>query len=876
MQQFHHFKEKYPDTVLFFRMGDFYEMFHEDAILAHKVMGVTLTQRTAGVPMAGVPHHAFETYMNRMVKAGHRVAVCDQVEDPSKSKGVVKRDVTRIITPGTLTDENLLEEGQENPLAAVTIHKNDTASCAWVELSTGIFHLATFNQNELLDELARISPSELLYEQQRNDDTAPEILQTFKQSQGCVLTARPGWEFRQADAVEALHRQYDVRTLEGFGFMPKDPALGVGGAVLAYLLETQRTDATRLEASTAMPGKIQHLLPPVRFERNRYLVIDQVSLRSLEVERTMRSESTSNSLVAILQNCVTPMGKRQLRHWLCYPLCNKAAIKQRQELVQSLVDDSRFLEQLRDALDNIQDIQRITGRIAVGRAAPRDLVALGQSATQVQQLALLLDQRPSVKTYHDQLEQIHEVLLALGKMIMQSCVDAPPAHLRDGGLIRDGVDETLDECRSLKADSKAWLANYQRELIEATGIPTLKVGYNKVFGFYIEVTAAQKDKAPDNWTRKQTLKNVERFITSELKEYEGKALTAQDRANARELEMFNHLCSQVQMQLPHLHAFAQIVADLDVLGCFAHRAVRYRYVRPEICDKPILNIVNGRHPVLDQLLGEQFVPNDILLGEEATLALITGPNMAGKSTYIRQTALLTLLAHTGCYLPAQQATIGLCDRIFTRIGASDELHTGQSTFMVEMTETANICHHATDRSLVILDEIGRGTSTLDGLSLAWAIAEHLTEKKCRTLFATHYHEITHLADRFENVTNLRVTVREWQDQIVFLHRIVAGATDRSFGTHVAKIAGLPPEVIERANELLGELAVNHASPSMKNVSTQKAKRDDPQMSLFTEYIEHPAMQLLREADVMNMTPMQAMDLLHQLQADITNPGTPGS
>lgn len=868
MRQFHHFKELYPDCVLFFRMGDFYEMFHQDAVLAHKVLGVTLTQRTAGVPMAGVPYHAVEGYMNRMIKAGYRVAMCDQVEDPAKAKGVVKRDVTRIITPGTLTDENLLDEGSENPLAAVQLHKDHRASVAWVELSTGVFHVATFQNNQLIDELARIAPSELLYEQQRNVDEAPELLLNLKQTLGCILTARPAWQFRPADALQMLQKQYEVKTLSGFGIADTSPEIGVAGGVLAYLLETQRTDATRLEASTATPGRIRHLLPPKRFERNQYLVIDQVSLRSLEVLRTMRSESASHSLVATLQNCVTAMGKRQLRHWLCYPLCDKAAIAQRQDLVQALIDDSRFIEQLREALDNIQDIQRITGRIAVGRATPRDLVALGASSKQVQQLAQLLDQRPSVKTYHQQIADIHDSLAELGELITKTCVEAPPAHLRDGGLITDGMDEMLDECRSLKADSKAWLARYQKQLIDETGIPTLKVGYNKVFGFYIEVTAAQKDKAPESWSRKQTLKNVERYITQPLKEYEGKALTAQDRANARELELFNHLCGQAQTHLPQLHAFAQTVADLDVLASFAKRAIRHRYVRPTISDEPILEIVNGRHPVLDEVLGEQFVPNDIELGKDKTLALITGPNMAGKSTYIRQAALLTLLAHTGSFVPAQSATIGLCDRIFTRIGASDELHTGQSTFMVEMTETANICHHATERSLVILDEIGRGTSTLDGLSLAWAIAEHLSSRNCRTLFATHYHEITHLADRFSNVTNLRVTVREWQDQIVFLHRIVAGATDRSFGTHVAKIAGIPPEVIERANELLGELAVSHAAPSMEKVSQKRPGRDDPQMSLFTEYIQHPAMDILRKADVMNMTPMQAMDLLHQLQAEL--------
>ncbi|MBL4700032.1 MAG: hypothetical protein JKX85_02140, partial [Phycisphaeraceae bacterium] len=482
MRQFHDFKEKFPDCVLFFRMGDFYEMLHQDAILANKVLGVTLTQRTKGVPMAGVPYHAVESYMNRMVRAGYRVAYCDQVEDASKAKGVVKRDVTRIITPGTLTDENLLEDGQVNPLAAIQIHKDQRASCAWVELSTGIFHLATFELHELADELARIAPSELLYEQKRNEVEVPALLEKLKQSLGCTLTARPGWEFRHDDAREMLHRQYDVRTLEGFGFPDKDIAIGVAGGVLAYLLETQRTDATRLEVSTATPGKIRHLLPPVRFERKRYLTVDQVSLRSLEVERTIRSESTSHCLVAVMQSCVTAMGKRQLRHWLCYPLCDKAAIWQRQELVQVLVDDSRFLDQLREALDQIQDIQRITGRIAVGRATPRDLVGLGHSASQILKLSQLLDQRPSVKTYHQQLGEIHDALATLGKLITQTCVDAPPAHLRNGGLICDGIDELLDECRSLKSDSKAWLANYQKQLIQETGIPSLKVGYNRVHG----------------------------------------------------------------------------------------------------------------------------------------------------------------------------------------------------------------------------------------------------------------------------------------------------------------------------------------------------------------------------------------------------------
>lgn len=887
MRQYFRFKKQYPQCVLFFRMGDFYEMFYEDAKLAHRVLGVTLTQRTEGVPMAGVPYHAVENYLRRMIEAGHRVAVCEQIEDPKQAKGVVERDVTRVVTPGTLTDETMLEEGRTNPLAAVQFltagDEPGEAAVAWAELSTGAFSIATFRTDELLDELARIAPSELLYVETANNQPPPRV-QTLIDVLGCAATARPGWHFRQDEALQTLCKQFEVSTLEGFGLSDEDPALGPASAIVHYLLETQKS-------AQQANGQIRlaHLQPPKRFGRHEHLVIDQTSLRSLEIERTLRSNRSAGSLVDVLQDCRTGMGKRLLRQWLCYPLCQRETIEQRQRAVGALVDDSRFLQELRDTLDEIQDVERIIGRIAVQRATPRDLVALGRSCLQARRLAQVLAERDSVRMYHDQIAACADVLDALGQEILVACVEAPPAHLREGGLIRDGYDRQLDEWRELQRDSNTWLARYQKELIEKTGITSIKVGFNRVFGYYIELTAANRDRAPADWTRKQTLKNAERFITPELKDYEGKVLTAQQRAVAREQELFARLCGAAEKQLSALRDLAAGAAALDVLACFARRAVRFRYVKPTIVDEPVLHIEAGRHPVLDEILGDRFVANDVHLGRyvvegssaegadvsaesppaksDATLALITGPNMAGKSTYIRQAALITLLAHTGSFVPATRAIVGLCDRIFTRIGASDELHTGQSTFMVEMTETANICHHATERSLVILDEIGRGTSTLDGLSLAWAIAEYLAQRRSRTLFATHYHELTDLAERFPNVTNLNVTVREWQDQIVFLHRIVPGATDRSYGIHVAKIAGLPQPVIRRANELLSQLAVNHQTPAAVN-KRQEPPATDEQLPLFTQYVMHPAVDELRRVDLNNLTPMQAFDLLRKLREEL--------
>ena len=872
MRQFRHFKQQYPQCVLFFQMGDFYETFYEDAKLAHKVLGVALTQRTEGVPMAGVPYHAVEGYLQRMIQAGYRVAVCDQVEDPKQAKGVVKRDVTRIITPGTITDETLLEDGRDYPLAAVMFHDDGHASLAWAELSTGAFQVGTFNGDELNDELARIAPNELLHVETA-DGKASQRIERLIDTADCVAADRPAWQFSQAQAIETLQRQFQVKTLAGFGFNDADPALGPASAIIHYLLETQMAGQAQESA------RIAHLRPPGRFSRVEHMVIDHVSLRSLEVERTMRTGQTEGSLLGILRDCQTPMGKRTLRQWLCFPLREHEPIEKRQRVVSALFEDDRLLGELRSVFDQVQDVPRIMARIAIGRATPRDLVALGHSAAPAATANQLLVERPAFGEYHQRLVDISGPMTELSSAIAQACTDAPPAHLRQGGLLRDGYDDQLDEYRALQRDGNDWLARYQKQLVDQTGINNLKVGFNKIFGYYIELSAANRDRAPDQWTRKQTLKNAERFITPQLKEYEGKVLAAEQHAVAREQHLFTELCNSCLDYMDHLHELSVIVAELDVLACFARHAVRRRYVCPCIVEQPILVVRDGRHPVLDVMLTDQFVPNDVMLspsGDEpgpevaaATLALITGPNMSGKSTYIRQTALIVLLAHVGSFVPASEATIGLCDRIFTRIGASDELHAGRSTFMVEMTETANICHHATDRSLVILDEIGRGTSTLDGLALAWAITEHMALRRCRALFATHYHELTVLSERYDNITNLNVAVREWQDQIVFLHRIVAGATDRSYGIHVAKIAGLPSRVVDRANELLAQLEVSHNAPGLSHPDAASTPAS-PQLSLFTEYVDHPVVDELRRLDLQAMTPLQAFDTLRELHHRANN------
>ncbi len=861
MRQFTRFKTAHPDCLLFFRMGDFYELFGPDAETAHRSLGITLTERTKGMSMAGVPHHSAETYLRRLVEAGFRVAVCDQIQDPKDAKGVVDRAVTRVLTPGTLVDESLLDEGRENLVAAATVFPDDLAAIAIAELSTGSFTVATCRPDELPDLLARFGPSELLIPEAEDLPESQRLPDQIAQAIGASETRRAGWNFDPADGDRMLRDHFGVSSLEGFGIAPEDPVSGVAGGLLRYLLETQ--------AAAEDPSPLPHLRPPRRRDEDRRMRLDLATLSSLEIERTSRRGEVEGSLVAVFPHCRTAMGRRSLRQRLCWPLTDLSEIESRHRAVGGLVEDRESADRIRSALAGMNDVARIAGRVAVRRATPRDVVALGRTVRHAEPVVELLAERPAFEAVHHRLQATIDRLAPLAERIAVTCVEDAPAHLRDGGLVRDGVDEALDEARSLERDANSWLAEYQARIVDSTGIGSLKVGFNKVFGYYIEVSKANETRIPPDFVRKQTLKNAERYITDELKSFEDKVLTAGARALEREKIVFAALCGAITEELESIAAFGEAIADIDGTACLAETAHRLGWVRPVMDDSRSLDLVEARHPVLDATMRDRFVPNDTALGTEArgaTLALITGPNMAGKSTYIRQTALVVLLAQAGSFVPATSARIGIVDRILTRIGAADELHAGRSTFMVEMTETANILHHASDRSLVVLDEIGRGTSTLDGLSLAWAITEALAARGSRTLFATHYHELTSIADRMSEVTNLHVTVREWQDRIVFLHRIQPGRTDRSYGIHVAEIAGLAPEVVARARELLATLEVHEGDAAARAAAVPSAPSiaDDRQMSLFTEFLPHPALDALREVDLDQLTPLAAFDLLRSL------------
>ena len=853
MRQYRRFKEAHPDCVLFFRMGDFYEMFDEDAQTVHAALGLTLTQRTTGIPMAGIPWHAAEGYLHKMIAQGYRVAVCDQVQDPAEAKGVVDRAVTRVLTPGTLIDESLLDAGIANTTAFITIDDDaDVAIIAMAELSTGRFEVLRTDSSSLVDEVSRLGPSELLVTESCSDH--PAVLRAVAAT-GCSLTKRPDWTTSLNEGSRLLQSHWRVGTLEGWGFDSSDPCIGAAGGLLRFLLDTQPGDDQSLS----------HLQPPLLRDISGIMRIDASTLRHLEIERTMRTGQTDGSLLDTLQSCVTPMGRRMLRDWLCFPLTSLEAIAARHDLVGGFLGDDAARRDLIDTVGRVQDVARIAGRAAMGRATPRDLVAIGHSIGQLPALRERLELVPSAKTLLAAIGDLADRLDPLGAEIRRRCVDDPPPHMREGGLFRDGIDTRLDASRSLQRDGSVWLAQYQVELAEATGIPSLKVGFNRVFGYYIEVTHTHTERVPSDFVRKQTLKNAERYITDRLKEYEEAATTAEARGIAREATMFGELVADVSMHADALRELALTVATIDVLCAFAQLAERHRLTRPEMTNDLDLEIIDGRHPVLDARLGSDFVPNDCLTcdgaGTPTPLLLITGPNMAGKSTYIRQIALITLMAQAGCFVPAASTRLGVVDRLFARIGAADELHAGMSTFMVEMTETANILHNATEKSLVILDEIGRGTSTLDGLSLAWAITESLASLGCRTLFATHYHEITDLGDRISGVGNRHVAVQEWDDRIVFLHRIKPGSTNRSYGVHVGRLAGLPESVISRAKAVLDSLEVHHSTDEVPAA----AIADGEQMSLFTQYLEHPALQRLLELDLEEMTPMRAFDTLRDLK-----------
>ncbi len=859
MRQYQQYKGQYPDAVLFFRMGDFYECFYEDARTVARVLGVALTARSKGenpVPMAGIPYHALDTYLHRMIAAGFKVAICEQMENPKDAKGLIKREVTRLVTPGTLTEEAMLDGREENFLAAIVIAEGkgaeeDAAALAWCELSTGKFQTFRGDFAACTDELARIRPRELVYAE-ASDHRTPEWAQQLHDTLGLALTPRPAWQLELHHAGKTLREHYGVATFAGFGYENEtDAALRAAGAVVAYLHETQK-------------AALEHLRPPAPFARQHHLIIDPTSLRSLEVLRTIRSNAVEGSLVGAIDRTQTPMGSRLLRNWLCYPLNEIGVIRQRQDAVEQLMNAEHALTKVRQALGDCSDVERITARICCRRGSPRDLVALARSLETLAGAAKLLAGLDGAATHWRDLVALVPDAQQIAGRIRTAILDEPASHLRDGGVMRDGYHADLDRLRGMSRDNRTFLAEYQAKLVQTSNIPSLKVGYNKVFGFYIEVTNTHSEKIPAEFIRKQTVKNAERYITPELKQYESEILTAQERSLALEQELFEQLRLELAGHVDALQRLALAAASLDVYCGFAHLARSRHYCRPTFTGGKELMIADARHPVVEQSLGEKFVPNDISFREgEATLHLITGPNMAGKSTFIRQVALLVLMAQAGSFIPAASATMGLVDRIFTRVGASDDLAQGQSTFMVEMTETANILHHATEQSLIILDEIGRGTSTLDGLALAWAIAEFLADTtKGRTLFATHYHELTELSETSRAVTNYNVLVREWEDQVLFMHRIVPGNADKSYGVHVARLAGVPRSVITRARQLMNQLVVHVGKTGGRARAASTAVA--PQISMF-DPADQQVISQLRALDMNRMSPMQAWEALRGLQ-----------
>jgi DNA mismatch repair protein MutS len=832
MQQYREIKARHRDAILFFRMGDFYEMFEDDAEVAARTLGLTLTARNNGgaadTPLAGVPVKAAAQYVKRLVERGFRVAICEQIEDPRTARGVVKRAVVEVVTPGAVMADDLLDERRNTFLVAVHAD-GDTAGLAAVDLSTGEFVLERLALDELDAAIARYRPAEVLVAEGAAF-TAPVAL----------VTRRDTWEFDPVLAGEELARRFRLASLEGVGLDASDAvAVGAAGALLRYLGDLQ-------------PGGLPHLQRPRARRAAGLLYVDAMTRRNLEVVDPLRPEGERATLLGVLDRTVTPMGARLLRQWLLHPLADLDAIRCRYDAVQLLVDDPARRTTLAAALDGVRDIERLGARAAARRATPRDLGALRTS------LLRLPAVRGAVRDLYgldDGFDVLDDVVAALDRAL----VERPPATLGDGPTIRPGADPELDQLRDLRDGGRAYIAGLQARERARTGIASLKIGYNKVFGYYLEVTHANRDSVPPDYERRQTLTGAERYVTPELKDYEAKVLGAEEAIARREEALFTTVRAAAGEAIGRIQDAAARVAAADVLAAFADASVRERYVRPALTDGFALELEACRHPVVERMMPrEAFIPNDVRLDAERQILIVTGPNMAGKSTVLRQVGLCVLMAQAGCFVPADAAVIGLVDRLFTRVGASDDLARGQSTFMVEMSETAAILHNASRRSLVLLDEIGRGTSTYDGVAIAWAVAEHLHERLgCKAVFATHYHELTQLADRFPRIANVNVAVHEAGDEVVFLHRLRPGGADRSYGIHVAQLAGLPPSTVARAREILAMLEAGH------RVARAPEARD--QFTLFPAP-PHPVVEELKALDVDGLTPREALQRLADLQA----------
>ena len=868
MQQYREIKARHQSAILFFRMGDFYEMFYEDAETAARVLGLTLTSRNNGgaaeVPLAGVPVRAGQEYLRRLVQQGYRVAICEQVEDPKVAKGIVRREVVETVSPGVAFADELLDGARNNFVAAIgpTTRGDDgrpLAGLAAADVSTGELRLSIIPLEALDAMLARIAPRELLVPR------GADVLPRSAALDGALVTDRDAWEFDAAMAHDDLARQFGVRSLDGLGLESGDqPAIGAAGALLRYLKELQ-------------PGGVPHLARPQIERAGGAMPLDEMTRRNLELVESLRGGTTEGTLLGVLDRTMTPMGARLLRQWLLAPLVDRASIDARLAAVDALVHEASARDSLRTALDGVRDVERLGGKAAAGRATPRELAALGASLARlpdVERATRSLGAAGAIASLMTRWDGCAE----MATQVRETLVERPPLQLGDDATIASGVDPELDELRTLRDGGKDAIARIQAEERARTGIGSLKVGYNKVFGYFIEISNANRDLVPADYQRRQTLTGGERYVTPALKEYEEKILSAAERIESRERELFDALRSAVGREIPRIQCAARIVAELDVLAALADVAAREGYVRPAITDGFELEIVAGRHPVVERMMPrDKFIPNDVRLTEDARLVILTGPNMAGKSTILRQVGLIVILAQVGSFVPAGAATIGLCDRVFTRVGASDNLVRGQSTFMVEMAETSAILHSATRRSLVLLDEIGRGTSTYDGVSIAWAVSEHLHDVvECKTIFATHYHELVQLSDELVAVRNYNVGVREVGDHVLFLYRLQPGGADRSYGIEVGKLAGLPDPVIARARDVLrlleGEaermvptLASGVATPArgVRRGSTAPLAATD-QLGLFAAADPHPVVEQLRETDVNTLTPIAALQLLAEL------------
>lgn len=873
MQQYLETKEEYPDCILFYRLGDFYEMFFDDALTASRELEITLTGKNCGLeeraPMCGVPYHAVDTYLNRLVKKGYKVAICEQMEDPATAKGIVRREVVRIVTPGTNLDTQALDETKNNYIMCV-VYIADRYGLSVADVTTGEYLVTELESSgKLFDEIYKFMPSELICNEAFY--MSGMDLDDLRNRLGITIYSLDAWYFDDDICQRTLKEHFQVKSIEGLGLTDYDCGIIASGALLKYLKENQKT------------ASLAHLTKLAGYAAGKYMLLDSSTRRNLELCETLREKQKKGSLLWVLDKTKTAMGARTMRKYIEQPLIDRGMIEKRLDAVAELKDNAISREEIREYLSPVYDLERLVSKISYKSANPRDLVAFSSSLAMLPHIKYILKEMksPLLKELYEELDTLED----LCGLIERSVCEEPPLAMKEGGIIKEGYNEDVDLLRNAKSEGKSWLAELEATEREKTGIKNLKIKYNKVFGYYLEVTNSFKDQVPDYYTRKQTLANAERYITPRLKELEDAILGAEDKLYALEYELYSEVRDTIGQEIIRIQSTAKAVAKIDVFASMALVAERNNYTRPRMNDKGQINITDGRHPVVEKMIpNDMFIANDTYLDDKKKrISIITGPNMAGKSTYMRQTALIVLMSQIGSFVPASDASIGVVDRIFTRVGASDDLASGQSTFMVEMTEVANILRNATRQSLLILDEIGRGTSTFDGLSIAWAVVEHISNSKllgAKTLFATHYHELTELEGKIDNVNNYCIAVKEKGDDIVFLRKIVKGGADKSYGIQVAKLAGVPDSVIERAKDIVEELLNADITTRVKNIAAGgseakiKTKKLDEvdlaQMSLFDTVKDDDVLEELKNIDVSNLTPIDALNTLYQLQNKLKN------